>query len=306
MELRQIRYFVAVADERSFSRAAQRLRIAQSAISQQIKSLERSLGATLFDRTARPIELTSAGARFLTQARRMLELADHAAEEVMAGDGPGHRLRIGASAFANPPIVDRLIEAARDRLPEVDLEIELNVTSHNLRALVRRSLDAVFVFRPFEAEEEPSYLPLGHAEVLLAVPSDHRLAELERIPRDGLIWETLLISPRSANPHVADHVFGSLFGTVDHPNTVEVTDVGAERLQHVADGRGLTLVAIPMERLHPVPGVVYRRVEDPVPTIEYGLAWFEEPRRDGLAVFLDLARELTEDEESPTLATVGD
>lgn len=308
MELRQIRYFVAVAEERSFSRAAERLRIAQSAVSQQIKSLERSLGATLFDRTARPIELTEAGVAFLAHGRRMLELADRAVEDVTAIDrNPRHSLRIGTSAFANPPIVDRVIEAARDRLPDVDLQIEMDTTVHNIRALVRRSLDAVFAYLPFDADEEPHYLPLGFAEVVLAVPETHPFAALERIPRAGLIEETLLISPRRANQPVADHVFGSLFGRLDHPNAVEIADVGPDRLLHVAQGRGLSLVAVPLERLHPISGVAYRRVEDPVPTIEYGLLWFDEPH-DGLSSFLDLARELAETEELPslTLSSVGE
>jgi DNA-binding transcriptional LysR family regulator len=199
-----------------------------------------------------------------------------------------------------------VIEAARERLPDLDLRIEMDTTQHNIRALVRRSLDAVFAFLPFDADEEPHYLALGLAELVLAIPANHRLAQVERIPRAELTEETFLISPRSANPRVADHVFLSVFGRLDPPNITEIADVGSERLWHVAQERGLALVAVPLERLHPIPGVVYRRIEDPVPTIEYGLVWFDEPAMDGLASFIDLARELAEPEELPSLSIVGE
>ena len=240
MELRQIRYFVAVAEERNFGRAAARLRIAQSAISQQIKVLERSLGVRLFDRNARPIDLTPEGEAFLERGRLMLELADRAVEEVnvVARD---HRaiLKFGGSAFGHGPIADELLRLARTRLPGVDLQIHLDTTTNNVAALNRRVLDVAFSYVPFASEETPRYVRLGSGEILLAVPSGHRFAALDRIARDELVEEPVLIGPRSINPTLADHICRSLFGQAEPPHPVPLSDVGGARFQLVARGVGI-------------------------------------------------------------------
>jgi DNA-binding transcriptional LysR family regulator len=292
MELRQIRYFVAVVEERSFSRAAERLRIAQSGISQQIKVLESSIGVRLFDRSAQPVALTPEGEVFLGHARLMLELATRAVEEVrVVADQHRSILKFGGSAFGHGPVADELLRVARTLLVDVDLQIHLDTTANNVVGLNKRVLDVVFAYVPFESDETPRYLRLGSIEMLLAVPASHRLASSSPIPREELLQEQLLLGPRSINPALAEHVFRSLFGRTDPPHLVELSDVGSARFQLVAQGLGITPVAIPIESLIPIPGVVYRRVEDPAPIIEYGLLWFDDHISPGLTAFLDLARE---------------
>ena len=295
MELRQIRYFVAVAEERSFSRAAERLRIAQSGLSQQIRVLERSIGVQLFDRNARPIELTPEGDVLLERARLMLELADRVLEEVnvVARD---HRsiLKFGGSAFGHGPVADELLRVAGRRLVDVDLQIQLDTTRNNVAALNRRVLDVAFSYVPFGSEETPRYVRLGSGEILLAVPARHRFASTDRIARAELAEEPILIGPRSINPTLADHVGRSLFGQTVPPRPVDLPDVGSTRFQLVADGVGIAPVLVPIERLLPIPGIVYRRVEDPAPVLEYGLLWFDDHVSPGLPAFLDLAREVAE------------
>jgi DNA-binding transcriptional LysR family regulator len=300
MELRQLRYFVTVAEERHFGRAAERLRIAQSGLSQQIKSLERSLGVRLFDRDARPIELTREGEVLLEQARAIIELADRAEERIRKPDRLRQTiLKFGGSTFGNGPVVDRVLAAARTRLTDVDVQIHLDTTAHNVLALNRRALDVAFTCLPFESQKTPRFLRLGTIELVLALPESHRLAAAEHVPRDDLLTEPFLIGPRSISPPLFDHVHRSLFGEVDHPNAVEISDVGTARFRLVAAGVGISPVAVPMETLLPFPGVVYRRVEDPAPTIEYGLVWFDDHVSPALPAFLAVAREIAERAPAP-------
>jgi DNA-binding transcriptional LysR family regulator len=294
MELRQVRYFEAVARERSFARAAERLRIAQSGLSQQIMVLERSLGVPLFDRNVRPIELTPEGEVFLEEARRLLELADNAKEKVKLARGQQvATLRFGGSAFGNPPVIDELLGEARTRLSDVDLRIQLGAAAHNIAALERQEVDVVLAYVPFESRETPQYLRLASVELGLALPADHPLAGAGPIARRDIADEPILVGPRTANPPLADHVYRSLFGRPDPPNLVELNDVRG-RFRFVAEGAGITPIAMPTESRISVPGVVFRTVEEPVPTIEHGLLWFDDRMTSSLSAFLELAREVSQ------------
>jgi DNA-binding transcriptional LysR family regulator len=301
MELRQVRYFVAVATERNFGRASQRLRIAQSGLSQQIKVLERSLGVELFDRGSRPIRLTPEGEIFLEEARLILELADRAKEKVrLARDGKGGVVRFGTTAFGHPPLIDELLWSARARLDDVDISIQLATVIHNVAALNRHELDITFAYVPFESERTARYLRMGWIELGLAIPEDHRLADVGRVARGDFLDEPFLVGPRSANPPLADHVYRSLFGKADPPNPVALNDVGG-RFRLVAEGVGITPVSIPTETAQPIPGVVFRRIEEPVPTIEYGLLWFDDHGSPGLDALLEIAREVAEPDRDPAI-----
>lgn len=292
MELRQLRYFVVVAEERNFGRAAQRLRITQSGLSQQVKALERSLHVRLLDR-GQPIELTPEGEVLLEQARLIIELADRVRERVRRPDSLRKTiLKFGGSSFGNGPLVEQILTAARTRLTDVDLQVLLDSTAHNLLALNRRALDVAFVYEPFESEKTPRFLRLGTIDLVLALPEHHRLSSLARIPRDELLKEPFLMGPRSINPPLSDHIHRALIGRVDHPHTIEIADVGAARFRLVAEELGISPVALPTETLLPIQGVVYRRVEDPAPAFDYGLVWFDEHPSPALPAFLDLAREI--------------
>jgi DNA-binding transcriptional LysR family regulator len=293
MELRQLRYFIAVAEERNFRSAAQRLRISQSAVSQQIRTLERTLRVRLFDRDARPVALTEEGRTLLERARLIVELADRTQEELRTS--PRFRKRIlkfGGSTFGGGPAVDRILGEARQRLPEIDVQVEFDTVAHHLVALGRREIDVAFGYRPFASDEEPEFLKLGTLEILLAIPSAHPLAELDRITKAQLLEEPFLVGPRSLNPPLYDRIHRALIGIDEHPRRVPISDVGAGRFRLVAEGLGITPVAVPMESLLPIQGVSYRRIDGPPPEIDYGLMWFDERVSPALPAFLDVAREV--------------
>src|SRR5437870_1482036 len=196
-ELRHLRYFVAVAEELHFARAAERLRIAQPGLSQQIKALERSVGVELFKRDRRGVELTDAGRTLLGQARQVLELSERAVESTRVAattrTGP---LKVGTSAIGNTPVANEVLMEFQARFPNVNVEILPGFTPPSIDALTRRALDAAIVFAPFESPEGLRYLRLDRLELSVVLPTSHRLASLERVPRSELLKEPILEGPR--------------------------------------------------------------------------------------------------------------
>ncbi len=147
MELRHLRYFVAVAEEQHMTRAARRLGIQQPPLSQQIRDLEDELGVRLFDRTPRSIRLNAAGQVFLKDARRLLADAQDAVARVRrTSRGESGRIAIGYTSSASlHPLVPRLIRAFHAEHPAVDLEFQENATRDLLEAVAGDALDAAFV-----------------------------------------------------------------------------------------------------------------------------------------------------------------
>ena len=292
MELRQLRYFVAVAEERNFGRAADRLRIAQSGLSQQIKSLEASLGAALFDRDTRPLELTDAGEALLEHARLVIGVADQAQENVRRiGHGRRGPLRIATGVAGISAVATTLLETFAERHADVDVEFHPGFGPQNVDALRRRTVDVAFVALPIDSRPMPELLPLERMEALILVGADHPLARFERIPRDQLRRYPFVTWPRRVNPRVADHLLGSLFGDPGHELVSELPDV-TESHRVLAARQGAASLAFPRERILDAPGVAFRSVEDPVPSLEYALAWSKETTSPLVSRFVRIAREL--------------
>jgi DNA-binding transcriptional LysR family regulator len=294
VELRQFRYFVAVAEERHFGRAALRLRIAQPGLSQQIKRLERSIGVDLFERTPRGVELTAAGSGFLDEARLVLETAERAVTSViLAAGGKKGILRLGTPALAMPPAAEHVLQAFVDRFPDVELETHPGLQPDLVDAISSHSLDVAIVGFPFKAvEPPPQYLPLGAYEIMVALPEGHRLAELERVPRSELLNERFLSWPRSLNPELIEHLYREVFGVSEHPQVLEIAELQQDRrLAYVAEGRGFGVTAFRPGMEGRAPGVVFRRLEDPIPLIGYGVAWAATHSSPFVDAFLDIARE---------------
>jgi DNA-binding transcriptional LysR family regulator len=199
MELRQLRYFVAVAEEGSLTRAAARLHIAQQSLSQQIRTLETQLGATLFLRSSRGAELTDAGAVFLREARPVLAQAARAVEAVQqAARGGQGSLRVGfLSSVANyvmPPVV----RAFRERHPGVTLHVEDVAIATLVERLRAGDLDAGLT-RPPQVDDLETEVVLREP-VAAVLPSDHPLAGRSEIALAELAGEPWVLTPRASWP----------------------------------------------------------------------------------------------------------
>ncbi len=298
VELRQFRYFIAVAEELHFGRAAERLHIAQSGLSQQIGKMERSLRTKLFTRDrSKGVQLTEAGRVFLDQARLTVELADRAVASVaLAERGKRALLKVGTTVIGMPPMAERLLQTFGDRFPDVEVELHPRLISELIDGISMFALDVAVVFSPFKTvDPPPRYLQLGAYELVAAVPEGHRLAKLDRVPRAELLTEPFLDGPRTINPELSDYIHTALFGETPHPRRVEVPVIEeGRRLELIAEGRGIGVTV-----MHPGAeraGVVLRPLDEGTPLLGYGVARSATQTSPSLESFIEVAREIAESE----------
>lgn len=198
MELRHLRYFVAVAEELSFTRAAERLHIGQPPLSQQIQALEAEIGATLLDRSHRKVRLTSAGSVFLQEAKRVLMMSAGASERARRAErGEVGELSIGFTrSVPYAPFFPKIINAYRTAFPEVTLQMREMPTMKQLEAINDHTLDLGFI-RPFgiASGDGLEFMPVEDDPLYVAMPISHPLAVLPTIRMDDLRHEKLVMFP---------------------------------------------------------------------------------------------------------------
>jgi DNA-binding transcriptional LysR family regulator len=300
VDFRQFRYFIAVAEELHFGRAAERLHIAQSGLSQQILKLERSVGVQLLSRDRRGVELTDAGRVFLDHARQAVDVADRAMTSPhLAERGKKGSLRVGTTILGMPPIAGRLLQAFEARFPEVEVELRPRLISELIDGVSTHALDVAIVVSPFKSvDPPPRYQELGTYELMAAVSEGHRLAKFERVPRAELLAEPLIEGPRNINPELFDHIHQILFGGLEHPQRLEVAELEeARRLDLVARGTGIGVtVTSPGVERQAFPGVVFRSLDKDTPRIGHGVAWSATQTSPFLESFIEIAREVAASE----------
>lgn len=289
VELRHLKYFVAVAEELSVSRAAERLRIAQPGLSQRIRGLEAELGLRLFDRSPRGVTLTDAGTALLPEARQLLDHADRLvrlAREVARGN---RVLRLSHTRSASGGTPARLISYFCRMHPDVDLKMNAGFTELNLRALSSGEIDIAFV-RPSEYDDRRlRYLRVADDPVVVVLPEGHRLSRRDRLTRHDLSREPLVFFPRENGPRFWDLTMRAVFGE-DPPAPSRVEPDQEFMLAAVAQSGGITLLSWSVaEILHPR-GVTVRRLVDPEPTVPIELAWHSDNRKQALRDFLECTR----------------
>jgi LysR family hydrogen peroxide-inducible transcriptional activator len=193
MELQQLRYFVAIAETGSFTRAAERCQVAQPSLSQQIQKLERQLRQRLFDRLGRRVLLTEAGAALLERAAPILAAVDEAERSLRDGLDPGRgRLTVGAIPTVAPYLLPPVLTAFLRRYPQVETLLQEDVTQALLAALAAGELDLAVVALPV-ADERLRVEPLCTEALLVTLPRGHRLARRHRVGLDDLRDERFIL-----------------------------------------------------------------------------------------------------------------
>jgi DNA-binding transcriptional LysR family regulator len=263
VELRQLRYFVAVAEELHFRRAAERLHISQPPLSQQIRALEEELGFPLLVRTRRRVELTPAGAAFLRDARAIvLELDGAVAGARRIDAGQAGRLRINFVGSALFSIVPGTVERFRRSRPGVALELRERATVDQLRAVRAGVADVGLVRPPIEDDDELRVQTVLRERTVAALPA-HPLAALRRVPLRRMAAEPLVLFPRDQAPGFHDLVIGALAGAgaarAGGPRVIQYAPEMLTIIGLVAAGTGVSLVPASVARLA-LDGVAYRPV----------------------------------------------
>jgi DNA-binding transcriptional LysR family regulator len=258
VELRQLRYFVAVAEELHFRRAAARLHISQPPLSQQIAALEQELGVRLLERTRRRVELTPAGETFLRDARAILAEVDVAMSTARAIDaGQAGVLRVGFVGSALLSIVPATVQRFRRARPGVEVELRERSTVEALRALTTGVVDVALVRPPIEPDETHHTELVMRERTVAAIPTGHELARLRRIPLARLAPEPLVLFPRAQAPGFHDLLIGELSATGKSPHVVQYAPEMLTIIGLVAAGIGVSPVPASVAHLA-LDGVTYR------------------------------------------------
>ena len=291
MELRQLRIFVAVAEELHFRRAAERVGMAQAALSAQIRGLEDELGFALLFRTTRHVSLTQAGAVFLDEARAVLGRADEAVETARAAAASGlSRLRVGgidaALVWFLPPVLARF----RARFPAVHAPLtEVTASAEQGLELLRHRIDVGF-FRAPAADESIAWEPLLAERVIVALPAGHPLSARAEIGVADLVAETLIGYPRHARPVLHAMLWDAFAARGLRPRVGFEAVEKATLLRLVGQGLGIGLVP-QWVTLTPEPGVAFRPFADAARPMRLGVGWRRAERSETLDAFLDFARQ---------------
>ncbi len=274
MELRHLRYFVAVAESRHFTRAAQTLGIGQPPLSQQIQALEHELGARLFERLPRGVRLTDAGQALFEDARRILREVDRAVERAQrVARGELGRIRVGMINSAPfHPLIPRLIREFRREYPQVALSLEERTTPGLAAAVRNDAIDVAFV-RPLLGDDEGLCVePLLDEDLVIALPSGHPLTRRTRVPLLALSIEPFVLFPRAVGAGLHDEIISACRNAGFSPRIVQETSQVTSIVNLVAAGLGVSIVPASMQQIHS-DGVSYRAIQKPVPKARLSLIY---------------------------------
>jgi DNA-binding transcriptional LysR family regulator len=288
VELRHLRYFVAVAEERHFGRAAERLHIAQPPLSQQIRRLEDELGTPLLHRTTRNVELAPAGEVLLDRARDILAAVEAAAQDARrAARGEFGRLAIGFTGSATYALLPAVAATLRGALPGVALDLRGELlTPAQVAGLLDGTLD-LGLLRPPVRERDLAVEVLRREPLLVVLPRGHPLAAADAIPLDALEHESFVTYPSHFRSVLHDAVEETCAAHGFRPRVALEVSETATLVSFVAAGIGVSLVPESVRHMT-VEGAVYRPLARDATTVELAVAW----RRDGATPLLERALEV--------------
>ncbi|MFC5548809.1 LysR family transcriptional regulator [Massilia aerilata] len=259
MELRHLRYFVAVAEERNFTRAAERLHIAQPPLSRQIQQLEEDLGVALIEKGSRPLRLTEAGQFFLAHAKPLLDQVRDLKAMTQRVGQLERTLSIGFVASTLYGQLPEIVRRYRERHPEVEVTLHEMTTVEQLKALKEGAIDVGFGRLK---SEDPSIrrILLRDERMVVALSRGHRLAGKGALRLTELVRENLLLYPKAPRPSFADQVlrvFSEANLVPDHVTEVRELQIA---IGLVAAGQGVSVVPESVQGMHR--NVVYSAIED--------------------------------------------
>jgi DNA-binding transcriptional LysR family regulator len=294
MELRHLRYFVAVAEELNFTRAADKLKLAQPSLSRQVQDLEEELGVQLLDRGKKQISLTEVGRRFLLDAKHIIE---QSANSIIAArrfsTGETEELNLGYSFKFNFELLPATLNTFYKLFPEVTVNLFDLSPAKQLEALIARKIDIGFIgLRPpmqkgglMSLEWE---LVTSH-KIVVVLPAEHPLTKKRSIYISDLKHEFFVTMSENTQPGSRDWLCGLCREAGYAPRILQDVDLEGGIMDFVKEGLGVTLAREQIKRL-PKEGVVCRPLSG-VPKVEYWLAWHRENSANALLKYRKIIKE---------------
>jgi DNA-binding transcriptional LysR family regulator len=292
VELRHLRYFVTLAGELHFRRAAERLHIAQPALSQQIRQLEDEVQVKLLLRTTRQVQLTDAGRTFLPEARRILGDLDRATRLArLTGRGESGVLTIGCTEAAEISVLPRALAAFRKAAPGVTLAVESLTTSDQVQALRDGRIQLGFLRLPCEDSALLAVERVWREPMLVVLPESHPLALRRRIPLTALADQPVISFPRRLAPGFYDSLMGFCHRAGVTLRVVKEVEHFQAQQTLIALGFGVALQPASLRSVTRR-GLVYRPLHGPTPLADIGMAYRRDGRSEVLEGFLRVVRQV--------------
>lgn len=293
MELRHLRYFVAVAEELHFSRAAERLHIAQPPLSQQIQQLEQELGVELFHRrTKRQVQLTDAGRVLLQESYRILAQLEQAIRNTQrTGKGEMGQLVVGFTSSVAYSVLPTILQKFRESFSEVELVLQELTTTQQEQALSDRRIQVGFGHPPFD--DRLSRECVLQESLVLALPEAHPLAMQTEVSVRSLAHESFILFPR----HLGLGFYDLIVNFCQQADFIPRVTQEAIQMQTIigliSAGMGISLVPSSLQNLRRA-GVVYRKLKESTPKVETSVVWRREDASSVLREFLKVVRAFSE------------
>jgi DNA-binding transcriptional LysR family regulator len=293
VKLHQLRYFVTVAEELHFGRAASRLRMAQPPLSRQIRELEDELATRLFNRTSRGVELTDAGRILLEESRTALAQVDRAAQAARrAGQGEIGQLLVGVVPTVDTQVFTRILRTFSARYPSVQVVIRSLNTATQLQGLRTGTLQAGFLRLP--VRDDALTIKLVSREPLVAaVPVGHPLARVGRLSLAMLADEPHVIFPRQVAPGYYDLIVSLYREAKVHLRITQEAEHVQTILGLVAGGFGVSVLPATVRNLRPL-GVVFRMLTGRLPSAETAVAYRRDDASEVLHAFVAVVERASE------------
>ena len=289
IELRQLRYFVVVAEELNFTRAAERLQIAQPPLSRQIQNLEKSLGLTLLERTNRRVELTAAGQVFFSECRQILSHVDRSIRATQrAARGETGQLIVGFEGAVHNDVVLKTIREFRNQFPDVELIVQELASGQQIQGLQKGRIELGFI-EPILASEDVEIEPLISEPLIVALAETHPLAVHKQLTLAQLAKEVWITGRSDEGCGLLARILAGCREAGFTPNVKQETNDPQMMLSLVASGLGVTLLPSSARSFFQT-GVTYRPLQPPKPEVELAIAWHPENRSPVLQAFLQTLR----------------
>ena len=292
MELRHLRYFVAVADERSFSRAAEKLGIAQPPLSQQIQSLEKELDVILFDRTKRPLQLTSAGQAFLEASRSTIANLEQSIQRTQRIHLEElNCLTIGFTSSIANGVLPNILRTFRQHYPEIKLILWEENSAFQIERLRDHQTDVVFVYQNHDLTKanDLKMMPLSQEMLVVVLPQNHPLAVQSQISLTDLANEEFIMPRTLVVSNLPEQITDLCKQAGFEPKIVQEATFMVTILGLVAGGMGISILPSSVENLQRQ-GVVYRPIQEETPVNQLIAVWRHADASKILEQFLSIAK----------------